>query len=69
MLGTEKQWRTIYYIYGVGMPLIFLIILLTAEHAPGNHIRPNMGESKCWFDGKQHKKKQITNETDIYCCF
>lgn len=52
LLGTEKQWRSIYYFYGVGMPVIFLIILLIAENAPGNHIRPNMGQSKCWFEGK-----------------
>lgn len=49
------QWRNIYYIYGVGMPVVFLIILLAAEHLPGNHIKPNMGESKCWFDGNCFK--------------
>lgn len=53
MLGTEKQWRCIYYLYGVGMPVLFLIIILIAEHVPGDHIKPNMGATKCWFDGKE----------------
>lgn len=66
MLGTEKQWRSIYYFYGVGMPVLFLIILLAADNIPGNHIKPHMAETKCWFEGKP--VKQFKNVANAIVC-
>lgn len=51
MLGTNRQWYLIYCIYGYGVPLIIVLTAIIAHHAPGDHIKPRIGEHSCWFTG------------------
>ncbi|XP_065167339.1 G-protein coupled receptor Mth-like [Atheta coriaria] len=49
--GSDNQWYFGYLIYGHGMPLIFLIMLLFAHYFPGSHLNPRLGVTTCWFAG------------------
>lgn len=50
--ASSMQWYLTYLIYAYGLPLLMLIIALAAHHAPGNHIKPGIGDSVCWFQGR-----------------
>ncbi|KAG8228113.1 hypothetical protein J437_LFUL000115 [Ladona fulva] len=50
----DSQLFWIYFAYGWGSPLMFLIAALVVHHAPETieeMLRPNFAESKCWFHG------------------
>nr|AJA06112.1 G-protein coupled receptor Mth-like protein 2 [Dastarcus helophoroides] len=43
-------WKLIYYLFGVGGPIIFLIILTVSQHTSlYMSVKPEVGESKCWI--------------------
>lgn len=51
-LGTNKQWYLLYCVYAYGIPLIIILIAVIAHHAPGDHIKPRIGEYACWFSDR-----------------
>lgn len=51
--ATTKQWYLTYLIYAYGVPLVMLTAALAAHHAPGNHIKPGIGNNFCWFQSNR----------------
>lgn len=41
----------IYWIYGWGGPMCFLVSALVTHHIEGEHLKPGFGENACWFSG------------------
>ncbi|KAF5289863.1 hypothetical protein FQR65_LT01997 [Abscondita terminalis] len=53
MPGTPKQWYCLYLLYAYGIPLMVVLAAIIAHHTTGNHIKPGIGESFCWFENRE----------------
>ncbi|KAJ8982915.1 hypothetical protein NQ317_004569, partial [Molorchus minor] len=50
-----KRWMLVYHIFGIGGPLILVLVLLTANYSGLSHfddIHPGIGLNKCWFESQ-----------------
>ncbi|KAF5271724.1 hypothetical protein FQA39_LY08047 [Lamprigera yunnana] len=52
MAGTTNQWYCIYLVYAYGLPFIIVMSAIIGHHAPGDHIKPGIGQTFCWFEGR-----------------
>lgn len=49
---TEKKQYFMYNCYAWGFTIFFLIVALITNFAEGNHYKPGIGDSSCWFNGR-----------------
>ncbi|CAH1983382.1 unnamed protein product [Acanthoscelides obtectus] len=52
LLNHIKNWKMVYYIYGIGGPIFCWAVLTLIQHSdfePLKHVHPGIGEIRCWF--------------------
>nr|CAI5821143.1 unnamed protein product [Callosobruchus analis] len=51
-LNCIKNWKLVYYVYGIGGPLVCWVILAIIHHSDFEsikHLHPGIAETRCWF--------------------